>query len=945
MNDYKIQLGALLDANAKGDLQKQAEAIKDLAVTVSKLNLDQSAITELKNQLTKNGIDINLVFGNTNQLQNQAKQIGKTVGQLISDNADKAISNVSSKSMGKYFKIDPSTSNEFKREMEGLVSNWTEAKGQLTDIKIDTRTSFDKDAGKNITRLHQATVSYKNELNEVIKKTIAWRQIGTNKNANGEEEALRGFVEVAGQYSKSLDTATIKTDNFISQQKRLVGQLSNSLDSIQSGYKDQNSSKPIKSQANIDSLSKQYEVVKASINSVGAASKSNFADMEVEAKKQISILQSMVKEYRNAENVSSKLKGTDFNSGLSIANNDLEKLKADAKDFPQITKTVNDLDVALSKVGDTASLNTFNDQLRVARSELSKVKAETVAINKDEKVGINVSGLEAKIADIQRISPEINKFKTQINGAEVSVESLLSDLSKVKTQGDFSVVNSRFKSFSDSAKSAGISVSEVTLKTNKLATDSQRLSKTNSIKTWADNNSKAMKLLGADVNRVLDGLKKPNLPTSEYDKLNAEFEKIKINAREMNLLGKTPWDSVKDMGSKFFSWVSVSGLIMTGLNSLRKMREEVINLDNSLLELSKVSDLSAKGLAEITDKAYKLGETVGKTGTQVIDAITEFKRAGYELSDSMDMAEAALMMTNVAEGITETTDAAGTLISVLKGYDMAESQTMSIVDMLNSTSNQSPIGFDELAEGLERTAGTMAQSGTTIQETIGLLTAGYAQLRNVEKVSTSLITLSARLRGVNEDGESIDGLSAELQKSFGKIGIAIEDADGNLRSIYQIAQDYSKVLPTLTDKQKQYYAELAAGKRNVTTWNAITQQFSDAEKATEQAINSVGSATKENEKYLDSISGKISQNVSAFQSLSNTIIDSELVKFFVDLGTTGVKGLDSLASAIKYINSLGGNISSIGGTLGALSGLLMNKTGMGKLYRAPLYIGLQYLAM
>ena len=74
MNDYKIQLGALLDANAKGDLQKQAEAIKDLAVTVSKLNLDQSAITELKNQLNKNGIDINLVFGNTSQLQNQAKQ-------------------------------------------------------------------------------------------------------------------------------------------------------------------------------------------------------------------------------------------------------------------------------------------------------------------------------------------------------------------------------------------------------------------------------------------------------------------------------------------------------------------------------------------------------------------------------------------------------------------------------------------------------------------------------------------------------------------------------------------------------------------------------------------------------------------------------------------------------------------------------------------------------
>ena len=197
------------------------------------------------------------------------------------------------------------------------------------------------------------------------------------------------------------------------------------------------------------------------------------------------------------------------------------------------------------------------------------------------------------------------------------------------------------------------------------------------------------------------------------------------------------------------------------------------------------------------------------------------------MQQSMDMAESAMVMTNVAENITDTADAAGTLISVLKGFNMDASETMTIVDKINQVSNTSPIGFDNIAEGLERTAGTMAQSGNTIDQTIGLITAGYAQLRNVEKVSTGLITLSARLRGVDEEGETIDGLSAKLQEDFGKIGVAIENADGSLRSIYEIAQDYSKVLPTLTDKQKQYYAELAAGKRQVTVWNAITQQFQE----------------------------------------------------------------------------------------------------------------------
>ena len=293
--------------------------------------------------------------------------------------------------------------------------------------------------------------------------------------------------------------------------------------------------------------------------------------------------------------------------------------------------------------------------------------------------------------------------------------------------------------------------------------------------------------------------------------LNQQLINTSNAARQAGKLGLSFFDGIKEQAKKFTQWVSVTSVVMEGIRIGKDMIQDVRELDDSLLELTKVSDLSAEGLENVTNQAYKLGERVARTGKEVIDATTEFKRAGFDMQQSMDMAESAMVMTNVAENITDTADAAGTLISVLKGFNMDASETMTIVDKINQVSNTSPIGFDNIAEGLERTAGTMAQSGNTIDQTIGLITAGYAQLRNVEKVSTGLITLSARLRGVSEDGEVIDGLSAKLQEDFGKIGVAIEDADGSLRSIYEIAQDYSKVLPTLTDKQKQYYAELAAG--------------------------------------------------------------------------------------------------------------------------------------
>lgn len=397
---------------------------------------------------------------------------------------------------------------------------------------------------------------------------------------------------------------------------------------------------------------------------------------------------------------------------------------------------------------------------------------------------------------------------------------------------------------------------------------------------------------------------------SDWNKFNLRLKEIENDMRVAGKLGKSLKQTLVDGAKSFAQWTLSSASVMEVVQAIKTTVKNVKELDNSLLELDKVSDLTAEGLKKVTDKAYKLGDTVGKTGRQVIDATTEFKRAGYDLQQSMDMAEAALVMTNVAEGITETSDAAGTLISVLKGFKMSDTEIMSVVDKMNQVSNTSPIGFDELADGLERVSGTMNQAGNTIDQTLGLLTGGYAQLRNIEKVSSGMIFIQQRLRGIDEDGNAIEGLSAKLKESFAEIGVNVENADGSLRSMYQIATDYAKVLPTLTSKQKQYYGELAAGNRQITVWNAITEQIADVKHATTQAMDSIGSASEENQKYLDSISGKMSKFESAVEDLSYSVLDSDLVKFFVDLGTLGVKAIDGLVDSLTPLGILlaGGSV-------------------------------------
>lgn len=428
----------------------------------------------------------------------------------------------------------------------------------------------------------------------------------------------------------------------------------------------------------------------------------------------------------------------------------------------------------------------------------------------------------------------------------------------------------------------------------------------NSMLAFRNNNSAMTREMKQSLDSMYNSLiNGANLSDKEVDDLRHRFNMLRLEVRDAGKLGKSFGDSIKQGMASFSTWLPASTIIMSGVNAIRSAINNVKELDDSLLELIKVSDLSASGLEKVTIQAYELGEKVGKTGKQVINAVTEFKRAGYELESSMNMAEAALVMTNVAEGINDTADAAGTLISVLKGFKMSDSEIMSIVDKMNQVSNTSPIGFDELADGLERVSGTMNQAGNSIDQTLGLLTGGYAQLRNIEKVSSGMIFIQQRLRGIDEDGNTIEGLSAKLKKSFGEIGISIENADGSLRSMYEIATDYAKVLPTLTSKQKQYYGELAAGNRQITVWNAITEQIADVENATTQSINSLGSASEENQKYLDSISGKIEILNSALEQLSSTLVNSDLVKFFVDLGTIGVKAIDGIINALTPLGTLG----------------------------------------
>lgn len=587
----------------------------------------------------------------------------------------------------------------------------------------------------------------------------------------------------------------------------------------------------------------------------------------------------------------------------------------------------NDLSINASTMDDIKQLESY---LRLARTEYQMFNAE---ISK----GTHATSLETMKNTLQSMPNDISLLEARFNSIKMpesvrlEIEQLKSDLESINSISDPSAKIAKYNEMVASLQSLQKQYQITAQEQKNLNADTQAMQGasilTNRIVSWMGENRQAATQYDAELKQIIVDLQNCSNKT-DLTKLSQQFRQIQTQTQATDSTSKGFFGNLKtqlkESITTMLKYQLAYKIIQETIQAIKSMVNAVCELDSTLTEFNKVADLSTEQLSDFADEAYEAATKIGRTGKDMIEAATEFKRAGYELDESLEMGNAALVMTNVADGIDQTSDAASTLISVLKGFNIDDSEIMTIVDKMNNVSNNSPVGFDNLADGLERVSGTMYQAGNSIDETIGLLTGGFAQLRNMEKVSTGLVTISQRLRAIDEDGDEIDGLSAELGESFGSIGVAIEDSNGELRSTYDILADYAKVYPTLTSEQKQYFAELAAGKRQVNVFNAIIQQMSDVDAAVSQSVDSLGSAEQENEIYRQSIEGLKNEFDNQFQMLSNAVIDSDWIK---DLISAGTDFLEVLTNIVKQDDLVSGTIGVITDAIKGLASILKTLSG------------------
>lgn len=403
--------------------------------------------------------------------------------------------------------------------------------------------------------------------------------------------------------------------------------------------------------------------------------------------------------------------------------------------------------------------------------------------------------------------------------------------------------------------------------------------------------------------------------------MRATLARTRVEMAKQDKLGQTFIGTVGSMFKKFGGWSMVTGSMYHVTNTIRSMIQNVRDLDTAMTELRKVTSETEATYSKFFDTSIDRAHDLGATVSDTISATADFARLGYGIDDASILADAALVYKNVGDGIDSIDTASQSIISTMQGFGVAANDAMLVVDKFNEVGNNFSISSVGIGDALVRSAAALSAANNTLDESIALVTATNKVVQDPEKVGTTLKTVSMYLRAAKteaaEAGIETDGMADSMSKLRGEIlaltgnQVDIQIDEDTFKSTYQIMKEIAGVWDQISDVSQANILEKLGGKRNANVVAALIQNFGEAEQVLETAANASGSALAENEKYLDSIEGKITKFRGSFEAMSSEILDTGFVKGVVEGGTAALDVVTAIVDKLGALPSLIGLLTGV----------------------------------
>lgn len=591
-------------------------------------------------------------------------------------------------------------------------------------------------------------------------------------------------------------------------------------------------------------------------------------------------------------------------SDVKQLENELKKRKINLQTVLNMSgneRIIQEYAVKIQKLFKDKGIDIDTGKIVSSLNQVSK-QAETVA-NKISNIKFSIDnghGVSEYQNRINKIINDFEKYGVASDKARAETEKLTEALSKMKDKKN-PLSDSDLLSYGDKIeqefKAVRVSVEQAKLAYDKFSqpvSNEKATSLINRINTFLTKNTRISKEAKVELEGYVKELER-GVKLDRWNEISGKLKETENSMRGLGKLGASLKSQMAQAAESFTQWISVSSGIMFLVSQTKNAISEIKELDNTLTEISKTSNMTGQQLKQLGMDAYDSASKYGRTAGDYLTGVQEMNRSGFYGTKGTGMAEQSLLAQSAGDLSSELADKYVLATNAAYKYNGEAKKINEVLDGQNSITNKNSVAMEDMAEAMTKTGTVAAGYRVKVED----LSAMIGTMESVTKLGGDEIGNAAKAILINLQNVTSSKIVDTLNNANASMTEMVNGAE-KLRDPISILRDLAKTFNELSEDdplraeiltnigQKYHANKLSALLQNMDIYDKMLTDYAEGE----------GSALEESNKSAENLTGTINKLHNSWTEFVNGIVSSDGLK-------TGVKLLNNIVEAINSITSSG----------------------------------------
>ena len=354
-----------------------------------------------------------------------------------------------------------------------------------------------------------------------------------------------------------------------------------------------------------------------------------------------------------------------------------------------------------------------------------------------------------------------------------------------------------------------------------------------------------------------------------------------------------------------------AGAVLTGFSAVAI--KSAADFDEAMSSVQAATMAPAAEMEQLRTAAIEAGASTKYSATEAAAGIEELAKAGVSTADILNGGLAGALDLAASDNIA-VAEAAEIASSAMTQFGLAGEDVTHIADLLAAGAGKAQGGVSDLGQALSQAGLVASNTGLTIEETVGGLTAFAAAGLMGSDAGTSFKSML----------QALSNPSAKARREMDALGISMYDSQGEFIGLTALAGQLETAMADLTPEQRNAAMAIIFWSDAVRAANILYSEGEAGIRDWIGAVDDQGFAAEQAALRMDNLKGDIEELGGALETA------------LIGAGTDANNGLRPLVQGVTdVVNAFNQLPSSVQSALGYGTGLLglslLAVGGLGKL--------------